>query len=254
MWKLIERNFGRENKLLYWLDVILAIYVIGTGLASHYEMIIAPIDYIRSLGTGIYVITEMMLILTAVNFAGKKTQDDILKDNSRGASVDKIFWSKISVLGLNYLNLVIVAFISTLFVDKLVFKNKFLNVRNLHTMMISVGSNFLLVFLIVSATIIFSVLVKSLRGALACGIGVQYLGSALDAPFMILLYHHQWLKWNPFNCFFVQYQINNPINHTMTKLSMADCQISTIFYGLIYLAIAYFVFYKLYQKYVENHA
>lgn len=244
MWDLIKKDFNQKQRLLYLFDAILIIYIIGVGLGSRFELIIPPATFMQPLGTGIYVITEIMIILTALTFTGKKTHQQISHDLADRISYDRLFWSRVIDLFIDYLDLVVVALAASLVAQRFIFKNKFLNYRTLHTMGISIGSNFMLVFLLVSATILFSTLIKSIRGAIAAGIGFQYLGSVLAAPIMILLYSHKWLKWNPFNCLFVQFQINNPINHTMTKLSMVDSIASAIIYGLIYLFFAYLLFSK----------
>ena len=244
MWDLIKKDFNQKQRLLYLFDAILIVYTIGVGLGSRFELIIPPATFMQPLGTGIYVITDIMILLTAITFTGKKTRQRISADLVQQISYDQIFWSKIINLFIDYLDLVIVAFASSLVAQRFIFRDKFLNYQTLHTMGISIGANFMLVFLLVAITILFSTLIKSIRGAIAAGIGFQYLGSVLAAPIMILLYHHKWLKWNPFNCLFVQFQINSPINHTMTKLSMLDSITSTIIYGLIYLFFAYLLFSK----------
>lgn len=253
MWDLIRRNFDQSQRLVFCLNALVVLYIIGVGLATRFVSVLPAPNYTQALATGVYIFPAIMIIFTACLFTGKKNQRQYQFDAAKGITFDQVFWSKVITLLLDYISLAIVGFASTLIMEFLIFHDRYLNAGSIHLMEISVGANFMLTFILVSITILFATLIKSVKGTIAAGLGFQYLGSTLAAPFMILLYSHQWLRWNPFNCLFVQYQINKPINHTMTKLSMPASLFSVIFYALLYLLFAYLIFSRVYPRIKKQH-
>lgn len=251
MWDLIKRNFSQRANLLYFFNAILILYIIGVGLGSHFVQILPPVNFLPTLGTASDIVTGMIIILAALSFSGKKAHRQI--DGYLAIHVSKldIFWSKVITLTIQYVNLILVDVILSVVVQHFMTPGKYINRRTPHVMAIAVGANVLYVFLLASITVLFSTLIKNEAGTIAAGFGFRFLGTAIAGIFMILLYSHRWLKWNPFNALFVggsYSQINNPIYHAMTKMSMPNAIGSAIIYGIIYLFFAYLIFSRYYKR------
>ena len=256
MWNLIKRNFQQRIKLLYLFNAILILYVIGVSLSCKYEQLMPSINFLPSLGTAVNFITAMIIILAALSFSGKRAHQQISKFLMTRATKINVFWSKIIVLLIQYLELAAVTFIFSILTQRIIFHGKYLIPNTAHVIYVmgtTISGNFIYSSLLVSATILFSNVIKSAAGTMAASFGLQYLGEIPMGGFMILVYHHRWLKFNPFNFLFVQNQIVKPINHTMSKISMVGAVVGSIFYTIIFLLFAYLAFIKNSKQTKINH-
>lgn len=251
MWDLIKKNLSQRAKLLYIFNSILILYIIGVGLGSHFVQILPAINFLPTLGTASDIVTGMIIILAALSFSGKSAHQEIDTLLAANHSKLNIFWSKVVTLIIQYADLILIDAAVSIIVQYFMTQHKYITGDSLHTMAVAIGANVLYSLLLSSVTTLFSTLIKGCEGTIVAGFGFRFLGTAIAGGFMILLYNHRWLKWNPFNALFVggsYSQINNPIYHDMTKMSMPNAIGSAIIYSIIYLFFAYFIFSRYYQS------
>ncbi len=256
MWDLIKTNFSQRRKLLYFFNAVIILYLLGVSLGSRFAQLLPTEDFLPKLGTASDIVVLMSIILAAMSFASRSAKSQISQASQEGSSRLDLFWSKIITLIIQYVDLIIIDAGFAFIFQALIFKGKYDNFHSIYIMAIAVCANALYVFLLGSVTILFSTFAKSAEGALVAGLGFRYLGTIIAGGFMILLYHHRWLKWNPFNCLFVggsEGQITDPMYHAMTKMTMPDVILSAIVYSLIYLFFAYLIFERSNQKFNFNH-
>ncbi|KRL53678.1 ABC superfamily ATP binding cassette transporter, membrane protein [Furfurilactobacillus rossiae DSM 15814] len=110
--------------------------------------------------------------------------------------------------------------------------------------LVTLGSNFLTVWLLLSLVFLMATLFKSSAAAISIGI-IGYFALSIINGFLVVLIHlYEWVKWNPLNFLNYPAQLNNPSLSQITKLSTTQLFWGNIGYIALFLVFDWLLFRK----------
>ena len=147
--------------------------------------------------------------------------------------------------------LYVLSFVWTLILKVALFSNTFDLAkvgRNGHTLLenlgITMGGNFIGLWLILTLVLLLATLFKNATVAVSVGI-IGYFASSIVASLMFMLIAKwEWLKWNPINMLNLSSQVVDSSYKVLTKLSVEQLVWGNLGYIVVFLFFGYLIFKK----------
>ncbi|UQS87394.1 hypothetical protein MOO44_04375 [Nicoliella spurrieriana] len=247
MFNAIKETFAKKGKLSLIFGAILALYIIVVAIWGAFGNLINAENFFESLGTANVVIGLLMMILASLSFGSHDTREFLASLIDKGHRKIDVFFSQCIFLVCSYVFFMLISVILVILMQLIVFGGQ--DMHSFKQFNIVVYGNAIHMFIMSTMIMFLMVLcrgIKSRMGAIATGIGLNYVGLGIAWIGFLFVYHHRFLKWEPFNFLMVENQLIKPINHTLTKLYRPEAITGSLIYGVIFTVLALCLF--LYMK------
>jgi hypothetical protein len=226
--------FGGMVLFLFVVTILMAVIGQNTKTLDGYK-------WMNNFG-GITPIIEMLAtVIVATRFAGVDSNERV-RINMENHNKFTIFVSKVITCTVSYLILLAVAVVTIIMMKYLIFPARPLAGRlALELQWATLGN---MAYVLIFSTFVMMVIgfCKTWYSAIAFGIACNYITEAIAGVFMIFIYVHRELIYNPFNFFFVEKQIQDGMKHMMTRLSLNQIIVGSIMYAMVFFVISAIIF------------
>ncbi|UQS84513.1 hypothetical protein MOO46_04460 [Apilactobacillus apisilvae] len=229
-----RKIFGFMALGLFIVTIIMAIVGMETKTLDGWK-------WMNQFGAVTGIIELLTTIIVATRFAGEESNDQV-KENMKSHSKTSIFFSKVITILVSYLLLLLVAIIAVILMKYLVFPHKPLAGTLAEELSWAVLGNIAYFFIFQSFVMMVIGFCKTWYGAIAFGVACTWITEIIAGIFMIFIYTHRKLIYNPFNFFFVEKQIQDGMKHMMTRLSLPQIINGSLIYALVFFIISYILF------------
>ncbi|MBW1605127.1 hypothetical protein [Lactobacillus sp. Sy-1] len=247
----IKETFAKKGKLTLIFGALLALYIIVVAVWGAFGNLIDADNFFQALGTANVIIGLLMMILASLSFGSRDTREFLTALIDRGHHKITVFFAQIIVLALSYAFFLILSVLLVIGMQLTVFKGQ--GMSSFTQFNIVIYGNMIHMFIMSTMIIFFMVMFRGIKGrlaAIATGIGINYGGLGIAWIGFLFVYHHRFLKWEPFNFLMVENQLIKPINHTLTKLYRPEAISGSLIYGVIFTLLALCLF--LYMKPIKR--
>lgn len=226
--------FGGMVLFLFIVTILMAVIGQNTKTLDGYK-------WMNTFG-GITPVIEMLVtVIITTRFAGVDSNQQVRMNMKKHHKLT-IFTAKVITCIISYLILLAVSVITIIMMKYLIFPAKPLAGRlALELQWATLGN---MAYVLIFSTFVMMVIgfCKTWYSAIAFGIACNYITEAIAGVFMIFIYVHRELIYNPFNFFFVEKQIQDGMKHMMTRLSLNQIIVGSIMYAMMFFVISAIIF------------
>lgn len=240
---LLKQEMNKKNRIIFGcMALFLFIVTILMAIIGKDTKTLDGLKLMNSFGGVTTLIETLITIIVATRFAGVDSNKQVRENIANHHSKRIIFFAKIIASVIAYLLLLVVAVIAILIMKYLIFTDMPLAGRLSLELQWAVLGN--MAYTLIFETFVMLVIgfCKTWYSAIAFGIACTYITEIIAGIFMIFIYVHRELIYNPFNFFFVEKQIQDGMKHMMTRLTMNQIVAGSILYALIFFVLAYIIF------------
>ena len=239
---LLKQEMNKKNRIIFaGMVVFLFIVTILMAVIGKNTKTLDAWKLMNSLGGITTVLTLLATIITTTRFAGVDSNKQI-RENMEKHSKITIFFSKVITIWVSYFILLAVAVLTILFMKYLIFpENAFAGKVALELQWATLGS---IAYFFIFESFVMMVIgfCKTWYSAIAFGVSLTFITEGIAGLFMIFIYVHRELIYNPFNFFFVEKQIQDGMKHMMTRLTLNKIIAGSIIYAMVFFVIALIIF------------
>lgn len=239
---LLKQEMNKKNRIIFaGMVVFLFIVTILMAVIGKNTKTLDAWKLMNSLGGITTVLTLLATIITTTRFAGVDSNKQI-RENMEKHSKITIFFSKVITIWVSYFILLAVAVLTILFMKYLIFpENAFAGKVALELQWATLGS---IAYFFIFESFVMMVIgfCKTWYSAIAFGVSLTFITEGIAGLFMIFIYVHRELIYNPFNFFFVEMQIQDGMKHMMTRLTLNKIIAGSIIYAMVFFVIALIIF------------
>ncbi|TPR14803.1 hypothetical protein [Apilactobacillus timberlakei] len=239
---LLKQEMNSHNRKIFsFMALGLFIVTIIMAITGMETKTLDGWKWMNQFGAVTGVIELLTTIIVATRFAGQESNAQV-KENMKNHSKSSIFFSKVITILISYLILLLVAIIAVILMKYLVFPHKPLAGTLAQELSWAVLGNIAYFFIFQSFIMMIIGFCKTWYGAIAFGVACTWITEIIAGIFMIFIYTHRKLIYNPFNFFFVEKQIQDGMKHMMTRLQLPMIIKGSLLYALIFFIIAFIIF------------
>ncbi|WPC16949.1 ABC transporter permease [Pediococcus inopinatus] len=241
-----------HKKSTYFATILLiGLMSLFAGLAKAYPKYFDAKSLFSSNFTGIEWIVFFMIAgcgaIVSMEFQYGTVKELLYRKYNRG----QVIMSKWITMFFYSVYLYVLSFVWTLILKVALFSNTFDLAkvgRNGHTLLenlgITMGGNFIGLWLILTLVLLLATLFKNATVAVSVGI-IGYFASSIVASLMFMLIAKwEWLKWNPINMLNLSSQVVDSSYKVLTKLSVEQLVWGNLGYIVVFLFFGYLIFKK----------
>ena len=247
---LINQEFFKllKMKSTYWVSMFLVLIVLGVSLICKLYPKTFPgqIFFTSSFGSDTWIIFAMIAACASIismEFQYGTIKEIIYQQYSRGA----VLISKWVVMFLYSIYLYLLTSASAL-AGKVLFLNDKFSIMQIDKMsvehityvqqwLVSMGSSFVTLWLVLSVVFLFATLFKTSTMAVSVGMIAFFAFNAVSTLLFHIIAKYTWVKWNPFNFLNFANQIGDPARKALTKLSSTQLLIGSLLYTALFFVI-----------------
>lgn len=223
-----------------WGIVILAISLLsGYFYHSGSAALSATNSSARMFSNGLAMTLVAMIVFASSLLTSDFSNNTIKYLFARQFSRGQILISKLIITVLMFIYLVVVAFIAAGIGNILFNESRPFLWSDMFPYLI--GMAFYL-FLMVPIVLLISNIFKSNAVAIAIGLVFYFVSSVINVFLNILMDKFEWIKYNPLNFLNILKQYSIHEYSQLSRLSLTQLEVGTIIWGIIILAITYFVY------------
>ncbi|MBT1145105.1 ABC transporter permease subunit [Lactiplantibacillus argentoratensis] len=240
-----------KKKSTLWISILLAVVTFGVALLGRLKPTIFPAKQFFQLNFISAPFLVLFMIAATASIITMETQYGTIKNVlSQRYSRTQVLISKWLVMLTYSVYLYVMTSVLAL-IGKFIFVNNKFSLTDkgdVHQIwldwLITLSSNFLTVWLLLSLVFLMATLFKSSAAAISIGIIGYFALSLLNGFLVVLINLYEWVKWNPLNFLNYPAQLNNPALSQITKLSTTQLFWGNVCYIILFLLIDWLIFRK----------